>query len=260
MTPQKAEDLFARVGNMAPSKSSLDRLPKALGERWEAERETYEQVLREAIVVPDEARSIAVSIDGVLAPVDGGASPTEVRATAADEGRTSKGPAGYREMGCATLAFCDDKGDLISGDSVRPRARVQEARAQRDAAQGSRARAREASGAETRQDHRRGQRQLGVHRDAARGAGDPGLLPCDRAPCRGARGGPRRRHDRDAAQVRRPARAPADGGPRRRGGDRALAYLQRHAPAVRKVANVLALLPEEQASNALRASGSAKVS
>jgi hypothetical protein len=114
MTPQKAEDLFGRVGNMEPSKSSLDRLPKALGERWEAEREKYEQVLREAIVVPEEAYSIALSIDGVLAPIDGGASPTEVRASAASEGRRSKGPAGYREMGCATLAFCDVKGDLIS--------------------------------------------------------------------------------------------------------------------------------------------------
>jgi hypothetical protein len=30
MTPEKAEELFARVGNMEPSKSSLDRLPKAL--------------------------------------------------------------------------------------------------------------------------------------------------------------------------------------------------------------------------------------
>lgn len=114
MTPQKAEALFARVGNMEPSKSSLDRLPKTLGERWEKDREKYEQVLREAIVVPEETHSIAVSIDGVLAPIDGGASPTEVRADAAAEGRRSKGPAGYREMGCATLAFCDNKGDLIS--------------------------------------------------------------------------------------------------------------------------------------------------
>jgi len=114
MTPQKAEDLLARVGNMEPSKSSLDRLPKALGERWEAEREKYEQVLRKAIVVPEETHSVAVSIDGVLAPIDGGGSPTQVRADAAAEGRLSKGPAGYREMGCATLAFCDAKGDLIS--------------------------------------------------------------------------------------------------------------------------------------------------
>src|SRR6266581_2124203 len=114
MTPQKAKALFARVGNMEPSKSSLDRLPKALGARWEKDREAYEQVLREAIVVPEETHSIAVSIDGVLAPIDGGASPTEVRADAAAQGRRSKGPAGYREMGCATLSFCDKKGDLIS--------------------------------------------------------------------------------------------------------------------------------------------------
>jgi hypothetical protein len=114
MTPQAAEKLFERVGNMTPSKSSLGRLPKALGDRWEANRESYEDVLREAIVVPDETCSIAVSIDGVLAPVDGAESPTDVRAKAAAEGRTSKGPAGYREMGCATLAFCDVKGDLIS--------------------------------------------------------------------------------------------------------------------------------------------------
>jgi|HigsolmetaAR202D_1030399.scaffolds.fasta_scaffold13729_2 hypothetical protein len=114
MTPKAAESLFERVGNMTPSKSSLDRLPKALGERWEAEREKYEQVLREAIVVPEETTTIAVSIDGVLAPIDGGNDPTDVRRAAASEGRLSKGPAGYREVGCATLAFCDAKGNLIS--------------------------------------------------------------------------------------------------------------------------------------------------
>ncbi len=114
MTPQKAENLFGRVGNMEPSKSSLDRLPKALGERWETEREKYEQVLREAIVVPDEAQTVVLSIDGVLAPIDGGNSPTEVRAEAAAEGRLSKGPQGYREIGCATLSFCDAEGEMIS--------------------------------------------------------------------------------------------------------------------------------------------------
>lgn len=114
MTPKASESLFERVGNMTPSKSSLDRLPKALGKRWEAERERYELVLREALIVPEETSTIAVSIDGVLAPIDGGNSPTDVRRTAASEGRISKGPAGYREVGCATLAFCDVKGDLIT--------------------------------------------------------------------------------------------------------------------------------------------------
>src|SRR6185437_3073514 len=86
MTPGQGAKLFARVGNMAPSKSSLDRLPKALGERWEADREDHEQVLREALVIPEQTASVAVSIDGVLAPIDGGASPTAVRAKAAAQG------------------------------------------------------------------------------------------------------------------------------------------------------------------------------
>jgi len=114
MTPKAGEELFQRVGNMDPSKSSLDRLPKALGERWEAEREKYEGVLREAIVVPEGTATVAVSIDGVLAPIDGGNRPSDVRADAAAKGRLCKGPVGYREVGCATLAFCDAKGDLIS--------------------------------------------------------------------------------------------------------------------------------------------------
>jgi hypothetical protein len=114
MTPKHAEELFERVGNMDPSKSSLDRLPKALGARWETNREEYEQLLREALVVPDGTRSIAVSIDGVLAPIDGGNRPTDVRAKAAAKDQLCKGPIGYREIGCATLAFCDADGDVLS--------------------------------------------------------------------------------------------------------------------------------------------------
>jgi hypothetical protein len=112
MTPGKAEELFARVGNMAPSKSSLDRLPKALSDRWEAGRDDHEAALRDALVIPDGAVSVAVSLDGVLAPMEG-TRPVEKRNQAAAEGRVIKGPVGYREVGCATLAFCDDKGDLL---------------------------------------------------------------------------------------------------------------------------------------------------
>jgi hypothetical protein len=113
MTPQKGAELFERAGNMTPSKSSLQRLPAVVAEAWNADRESYERALRDALVIPEGTVSIAVSLDGVLAPVDGGNSPTEVRSRAASEGRTSKGPAGYREVGCATVAFCDDKGDLL---------------------------------------------------------------------------------------------------------------------------------------------------
>jgi hypothetical protein len=113
MTPKKGEELFERVGNMTPSKSSLDRLPKLVAERWEDNREAFERALREGLEIPEGTVSIAVSLDGVLAPIDGGNSPTEVRANAAAEGRMSKGPAGYREASCATVSFCDAKGDLL---------------------------------------------------------------------------------------------------------------------------------------------------
>ena len=55
MTPKEGEALLRELGNMAPSKSSLDRLPKALSARWEASREPFESILRDTSVVPDEA-------------------------------------------------------------------------------------------------------------------------------------------------------------------------------------------------------------
>ena len=113
MTPQKAEELFERTGGMAPSKSSLDRLPKLISDEWERDRAAHEAALRDAFVIPDGTVSVAVSLDGVLAPIDGGANPIDVRNAAARDGFTSKGPAGYREVGCATLSFCDAKGELL---------------------------------------------------------------------------------------------------------------------------------------------------
>lgn len=113
MTPQTAEELFARVGNMAPSKSSLDRLPKALAERWDDDRSGYEAVLREALTIPQEAVSVMISLDGVLAPMKDGGS-VEKRAETAARGQIAKGPAGYREVGCATLSFCDKEGTCLA--------------------------------------------------------------------------------------------------------------------------------------------------
>ena len=113
MTPALSEELFERVGNMTPSKSSLDRLPKELHEAWQDDRKTFEAELRKVTLVPEGTASLAVSLDGVLIPHrDGEAVAT--REQAAEEGRTSKGPAGYREASCATISFCDDDGDLIS--------------------------------------------------------------------------------------------------------------------------------------------------
>lgn len=52
LAPQECEDTLRELGNMRPSKSSLDRLPKRLSARWEGEREDYEATLRAGFSVP----------------------------------------------------------------------------------------------------------------------------------------------------------------------------------------------------------------
>jgi len=112
MTPGKSAELFERMGNMTPSKSSLDRLPKVISERWEKDREKLEEALREGLKVPEGAVSIAVSVDGVFAPMED-SDVTQRRAEAAEDGRIMKGPLGFREVGCATISFCDKDGELL---------------------------------------------------------------------------------------------------------------------------------------------------
>lgn len=116
LTPQEGEDLFRELGNMAPSKSSLDRLPKQLSGHWEAERERFEAALRAEEAVPPEAVTVAISLDGVMVPMKEGAR-AQKREDAKEQGKHTCGPAGYQEVGCATLSFYDAVGERLS--SVR---------------------------------------------------------------------------------------------------------------------------------------------
>ena len=112
LTPACAEECFERLGNQTPSRASLDRLPKALSARWEAGREGFEAAVRAAEMVPAEAASVAVSLDGILTPMREGARAHK-RAAQAQEGLLTRGAAGYREVGCATLSFFDAQGDFL---------------------------------------------------------------------------------------------------------------------------------------------------
>jgi len=112
LTPQEAEEGLARMGGMQPSRSILDRLPKQLSERWEVQRQEFETRLRAAETIPDEAASVAVSLDGVMVPMKDG-QRQEKRRQAAEEGKHQRGPAGHREAGCATLTFYDEDGDRL---------------------------------------------------------------------------------------------------------------------------------------------------
>ena len=114
MTPQECADTLRELGNMRPSKSTLDRLPKHLSSRWEEHREAFEEALRaDAVTVPAEARTLAVSLDGVMAPMKDGQRQAK-RAAAQAAGRAPKGPAGYREVGCGTVSCYDGDGQRLS--------------------------------------------------------------------------------------------------------------------------------------------------
>ena len=112
MTPGDGERLFAMLGRMTPSKSSLDRLPKRVSAVWEARRDEFEDALLQQVKVPVEAVSVAVSLDGVMAPMKDGERGKK-REQLAAQGRPQCGPAGYREVGCGTISFHDKEGKRL---------------------------------------------------------------------------------------------------------------------------------------------------
>jgi hypothetical protein len=112
VTPKEGAELFDLLGNMTPSKSTLDRLPKALSVPWEAQRPHFEATLRRQEALPDEAVAMAVSLDGVMAPMKDGQRQAK-RQQARAKGQSPSGPAGYQEVGCATVSYYDRQGERL---------------------------------------------------------------------------------------------------------------------------------------------------
>ena len=112
MTPYRASQFFETLGGMQPSRSSFDRLPKALSRRWETHREEFERVVREQDEIPHEATAVAVSMDGVMLPMRDGCKHDKKARTRA-RGRPDKGPAGYREVGCGAISYYDARGNRL---------------------------------------------------------------------------------------------------------------------------------------------------
>jgi len=67
----ESEGLFGEVGNMQPSRSSLDRLPKELSPHWEEHRVGWEITLRQMETIPNTAKTLALSVDEVMALMRG---------------------------------------------------------------------------------------------------------------------------------------------------------------------------------------------
>jgi hypothetical protein len=72
VTPKEGAELFDLLGNMTPSQSTRERLPQALSGHWEAQRPHCEATLRHQEAIPTEAVAMAVSLDGVMAPMKDG--------------------------------------------------------------------------------------------------------------------------------------------------------------------------------------------
>lgn len=109
LTPGESEDLFAELGNMQPSRSTLDRLPKTLAPHWAAHRQEWEAALRTQETVPFEAAVVALSVDGVMVPLKGG----DHQAARALPGKHASGPRGNREVGCGTVVLYDAHGERL---------------------------------------------------------------------------------------------------------------------------------------------------
>ncbi len=106
LTSGESESAFDELGGMRPSRSHLDRLPKAISPHWEAHRLEWEAAIRAQETVPAEAAVLALSVDGVMAPMKGGHNPVQ----RAQPGKHASGPTGNREVGCGTVVLYDAEG------------------------------------------------------------------------------------------------------------------------------------------------------
>jgi hypothetical protein len=106
LTGGESEAAFVEIGNMQPSRSSLDRLTKTLSEHWEKQRDIWEAQMRQGEVLPSLATTLALSVDGVMAPLRG-EKQSEKAAKAQQAGKHASGPIGYKEVGCGTVTLYD---------------------------------------------------------------------------------------------------------------------------------------------------------
>ena len=109
LTPGESEALFDELEGMRPSRSNLDRLPKELSQHWESHRQDWEAAVRSQETMPDEATVMAISVDGVMAPMKGPG-----RSAKRDlPGKHASGPAGSKEVGCGTVVLYDAEGERL---------------------------------------------------------------------------------------------------------------------------------------------------
>jgi hypothetical protein len=81
MPEEDGEGFLAELGTARVSKSTLHRVPRAMGARYETRRAQIQEEVRESDDVPDAAVTVQVSMDGVMVPQDGEYARARGRAT-----------------------------------------------------------------------------------------------------------------------------------------------------------------------------------
>ena len=109
LTPGESEKAFGEIGNMQPSRSSLDRLTKVLSPHWEEHREAWEAQLRQTETIPASATVMAISVDGVMAPMRNTDDPEKTEPARKRTG----GPKGYKEVGCGTVTLYNPSAERL---------------------------------------------------------------------------------------------------------------------------------------------------
>lgn len=126
-TEVEGAEFLAELGTAVVSSSTLSRIPRAIAARYETRREVIEVALRERDVVPDEAVTMQVALDGVMVPQDGEHARPRGRKTpkadppryeahygpvGADAPASTDGHAGraWHEASVGTVAFFDSEG------------------------------------------------------------------------------------------------------------------------------------------------------
>jgi len=107
MTSGESAALFREFGIEGPSSSTCDRIPKVVSKAWESHRVEWEEALRAAETVPEEAAVLAVSLDGVMVPDKEAQAEAKAQREKKRESlaKATGGPAGYREVGCGTITL-----------------------------------------------------------------------------------------------------------------------------------------------------------
>ena len=99
VTPAEAQRLFKALGCMAPSRSSLTRLPAKLNAIIEQKNKALQEQLNKALAIPAQAATVSVSLDGVMIPTRDQVLPGDTK---------------WGEASCGTITFSDKAGETLS--------------------------------------------------------------------------------------------------------------------------------------------------